>query len=81
MKTAEERAQIMLDALKLYNPELKPENDSINKDAIIKMIKDTDKITRHTCAEKVNSLDQDYIEDVEHAIESVHSAIMNTKAV
>lgn len=89
MKTAKEKAAVMLGALKLYNPELKSCNDEINKNAIAKLLKEQDRDTRHACAENVlkmerfNTGEKTISGEIGSAVHAskAHGVIMNTRAV
>ena len=76
MKTAKERARILLDALEMY----KDVSRDLKIKAIEKAIKEQDRDTRHAAIEDINML---YAAIHNDAIDcdTVTSVIMNVKAV
>lgn len=75
MKTSEELTEEIIQIAKwngVFNGELETHTNQLLSEFESEIRKDQDKITRHACAESSLSCDD---------LESVHSAIINTKAI
>jgi hypothetical protein len=83
MKTAEERAQMFVD-MHLLTRGMTKDAKRVMKKAILRLLKDQDKITLHACSEKLKELS---LKCDDHAqarivwIDEAEKEIMNTKTV